>query len=62
LETWGWVLVGDCVLVTALGRMVVCRACCVLRIRLRRIEMVGAAVIASATMRTAVTSGRTLLR
>jgi len=62
LETWGWVLVGGCVLVTVLGLMVVCRAWCVLRIRLRTIEMVGAAAMAKTTMRTAVTRGETPLR
>jgi hypothetical protein len=62
LETGGRVLVGGCVRVIILGRMGVCRVCCVLRIRLRRIEIVGAAAIAKTTMRTAVTRGETLLR
>lgn len=62
LETGGRVLVGGCVRVITLGRMVDCRARCVLPIRLRRIEKAGAAAIAETTIRTAVTSGRTLVR
>ena len=62
MEAEGRVLVGGWVRVIILGRMVDCRACCVLRVRLRSIEMVGAAAIAKTTMRTAVTSGETPLR